>query len=661
MKDNVGILKAMFLRISKRLLKLALFAPLVMAPLFIGDSFVFPTSSFFPFIALKAIFFRVVIEGSLLFLILHILLSSTRKQQLAVVLRKLKHPLALAVISFGLIMFITALLGVNPAQSVWSNFERGEGAFQILHYCAFFLLVFVLFTNKDEIKRLIRLNVIISFLVSLYALTQLLGIQEALNTVGSSIRVSGTLGNPSYLAAYLLVNFALIAYLYLQSSSRKAKLWLLGLSAFELVIFINTGTRSAYLGLAIGLMTIYGITLFTTKDAKLKSRLLMIIIGLCAFGVAGIGAYKTIPQLHDSYILGRLLDVKGAASGFNPRIWTWGSALHGIAEKPILGWGAENFAYAFDKYYNPNHYGIESFFDRTHNIFLEYLISGGIVLLLAYLAIWFMYYRNLRRHEKNLWYAIIVATPIMYLVQGFFLFDVLATYFIIFLFLAIATNIAAAPENTELADDGYSLGHAELLMATGICALLAYIIIATSIIPWKKNLLITRAYGMPQNNPQEIFNAFQEAIMYNSVVGQEEAVGGLMKFSIDLLDAASKQNSGVPTEIIRGIVDTNNHWFDQYRDTFTGVRDTYLNGGLNLRAGLSFGFPDYVARGTALYNEALAYAPTRIEFLQILLEAARATGNKQEFATLLARAKALRPDIIWNEQIEPATTTVKKN
>lgn len=657
---SLGYTETMFLRISKRLLKLALFAPLVMAPLFIGESFIFPVSSFFPFIALKAIFFRVVIEGALFFLILHVLLSSTRKEQLAVLMRKLKHPLALAVIAFGLITFITALLGENPVQSVWSNFERGEGAFQILHYCLFFLLTFVLFVDKEEIKRLIRLNVIISFFVSLYALTQLLNLQTIFKTVGSSIRVSGTLGNPSYLAAYLLINFTLIAYLYLQTSSKKVKLWLSALSLFELIIFINTGTRSAYLGLAIGLMVIYGVMLFTTKDAKLKSRLLMIIIALCAFGIAGIGAYNTIPKLHDSFLLGRLLDVKGAASGFNPRIWTWGSALHGVAEKPILGWGVENFAYPFDKYYNPNHYGIESFFDRTHNIFLEYLISGGIVLLLAYLSIWFFYYRNLRGHQKNLWYAIIVAAPIMYIVQGFFLFDVLATYLIMFLFLALVTNIAAAPENTSLSDDGYDLGHTELLLATGLFALLTYIVIVTSIIPWKKNLKITAAYDTPRNDAQASFNAFQEAIVYPSLVGQEEAVSGLMKFSIDLLDAAAKQSAAVPTEIIRGIVDTNNHWFDTYRNQFTGARDTYLNGGLNLRAGLSFGFPDYAARGKATYNEVLSYAPNRIEFLQILLETARATGDTKEFESVLARLKELRPDIAWNEVITPAAAA-KKN
>lgn len=651
----------MFLRLSKRFFKLALFAPLVMAPLLTGETFAFPASSFFPFIALKAISFRVVVECSAFSLIVHLLLSSSRRTQLTALGRRLKQPLALAVITFGIILLFTGLIGQNPSQSFWSNFERGEGVFQILHYCLFFLLAFVLFTHKDEIRRLLKLNVIVSILVSLYALTQLLGVQTFFKTVGSSIRVSGTLGNPSYLAAYLLINFAFIAYLYLTASTKKARLWLLGVSLFELIIFINTGTRSAYLGLAIGLMIIYGVTLFTTPDAKLKTRLLLIIIGLTAFGVAGIGAYTTIPQFHNSFLLGRLLDIKGAADGFQPRIWTWGSALHGVAERPIFGWGAENFPYAFDKYYNPHHYGIESFFDRTHNIFLEYLISGGIILLIAYLAIWYCYYRSIRTKEKNLWYAILIATPVMYLVQGFFLFDVLPIYLAVFLFIAVAANLSNTQIKDELSDEGYELGHGELLAATGLFALLTYVIVAGSVIPWKKNLLLTNAYSMPANNPQATFNAFQSAIAYNSPVGQEEAISGLNKFSIDFFDSAVQQKANLPPEVIHGIVDTNNGLFDENKTTtLSTLRDWYLNGGLNLRVGLSYGIPEYLTRGKEIYAEALAYAPTRIEFIQMLLETARATGDIETFKTLLARAKELRPDITWNETLPTSTPIIKK-
>ncbi len=641
----------MLLRISKWCIKTSLFAPLILAPFLTGDTFSFPTNGFFPFISLKAIFFRVAIEASLFFLILHVLFSNSRRAQLSTIWSRLKKPLPLSVIAFSLATILTGLTGRNPTQSIWSNFERGEGAFQIAHYSLFFLLLYVLFTSREEIVRLMKLSVTVSVLVCAYAFTQLLHLQPLLGTIGESTRISGTLGNPSYLAAYLLIHFIFLIYLYLHSPHQKTRWILTGIFAFEFIAFLNTGTRAAYIALAVGVVVVYLINIFVTQNAKVRSSMIIILVGLSALGIAGIGAYRTFPALQKITLLNRLFDVPGALEGFGPRIWSWKSAVAGISERPILGWGAENFPYTFDKYYNPNHYGIQSFFDRTHNIFLEYLISGGFVLLLAYLAIWFFYYRSLRGREKNLWYSLLIAGPIVYLVQGFFLFDVLPTYLVMFLFIALTTNLDQPVSNSSLDENEYELGHAELLAATGLLALTTFIIIATAIVPWKKNLLIARAHSASPNNPQQAFNAFQDAILYKSLIGQEEAISGLSKFSIDFLEAVVKQNVAVPIEIIRGIVDTNNTWFDMHKNQMSGLRNWYLNGGLNLRAGLSFNLPDYVARGTQLYEEALAFAPKRIEFIQLLLEVARAQKDEEKFAQLFARAQELRPDISWTSFI----------
>ncbi len=637
----------MFLAFSKWCVKLALFAPLALAPFFAGETFSFPANGFFPFISFKAIFFRVVIELGVFSLILHLLFSATRREQFQLLLRRLRHPIALAVIAFALLFLITAFTGINPTNSLWSNFERGEGAFQVLHYALFFLLIFVLFVKKEELYRLIKLNLIVSFIMCLYALPQFFEIQNTLHTIGSNGRVSGTLGNPSYLAAYLLINFAFIIFAISRAKTRTQRAWLFALFAFEFFTFLNTGTRGAYVALAAGAIVIYILNIFITSNPKTRMRLLVVLVGLLAFGAAGIGAYASFPKLQNILVLNRLFDVKGAVTGFEPRSWTWGSAIEGIKEKPILGWGAENYPNAFDKYYNPKHYGIESFFDRTHNVFLEYLISGGMVLFLAYLAIFYYYYRSLKGRPKNFWYSVLVAMPIVYFIQGFFLFDVLPIYVILFLFLAFVVNSHPTAEETGLTADPYELRHTALLTATGLLALLIFLIIITSVLPWKKNQLITRAYSLPRDNPEAVFGAFQDAILYNALVGQEEAVSGLTKYSIELLEGAAQQGGAVPEPIVRGIVDTNNAWFDEYQKIFPGLRDWYLNGGLNVRAGASFGIPEYLSRGKQLYHEALRYAPKRIEFIHILLETARAERDEATFNVLFRLAAELRPDIDW--------------
>jgi len=90
----------------------------------------------------------------------------------------------------------------------------------------------------------------------------------------------------------------------------------------------------------------------------------------------------------------------GSVSG---RLLLWSSALKAFRERPVLGWGAENFDYGFDKYYNPQFYrgGInETWSDRAHNWFLDFLVMGGALGLAFYLAIFYMYRSGAREKRK---------------------------------------------------------------------------------------------------------------------------------------------------------------------------------------------------------------------------------------------------------------------
>ena len=63
----------------------------------------------------------------------------------------------------------------------------------------------------------------------------------------------------------------------------------------------------------------------------------------------------------------------------------WNISWQGVKERPILGWGQDNFSFVFTKYYNPQMYAQEPWFDRSHNVFLDWLVAAGVVGLIAYL------------------------------------------------------------------------------------------------------------------------------------------------------------------------------------------------------------------------------------------------------------------------------------
>jgi O-antigen ligase len=144
------------------------------------------------------------------------------------------------------------------------------------------------------------------------------------------------------------------------------------------------------------------------------------------------------------------------------RLWTWGSALNGFKERPILGWGPENFPAVFDKYFDIRHYianqGSETWFDRAHSVIFDYLAETGILGLLSYLGIYIVFYlmffrsikiynelknkKNLSQDlpndlQRNLMFSILIA----YFVQNLIIFEVLPMYLNFFLILAFSSYV----------------------------------------------------------------------------------------------------------------------------------------------------------------------------------------------------------------------------
>ncbi|MDP2629396.1 MAG: O-antigen ligase family protein, partial [Candidatus Harrisonbacteria bacterium] len=384
---------------------------------------------------------------------------------------------------------------------------------------------------------------------------------------------------------------------------------------------------------------------------------------------------------------------------FAPRIWTWKSALAGVLERPWLGWGPENFAFAFDKYYNPNHFGLESFFDRTHNIFLEYLISGGILLLLAWLSLFFLAIRSIfKRKKKDIWFGILLGLIAAYMVQGFFLFDVLVIYlqlfllfaylisaqyfdrdevvmspsrsrllllaligilfvvnllwissfvFFVLLFIALGLTIFSALEREG---GRYHLDPLRVLAFLLLLLITIFLLYATLYRPLKKNQLLTEA--IIERGLAEKIEKYERALGYPSPLGQEEVINSIQQFSLEFESQIVANQAQVSREALRAVINHANLSFDSFSQPYIGLRNHYLNGAINLRAGASFSQADYLERGKAMFTEALEQAPTRIEFIDLLLQISIFEKDKERYDELLVLAELLRPDLDWPQYPE---------
>ena len=172
---------------------LVLLTPLiVMAP-------PFPTAfhTFFPFIVGKALYARTLTEIALgLWLVLSLRYPAYRM------------PRSRLLLVFGVYIVVTfaaALAGVSSQRSLWSTYERMIGFVDLAHWFAYAVVVASVFRSWADWRALLNVNLVVSVVMGLLGLSQHfdLGILAYLET---GKRLDITLGNPTYVGGYMLVN-----------------------------------------------------------------------------------------------------------------------------------------------------------------------------------------------------------------------------------------------------------------------------------------------------------------------------------------------------------------------------------------------------------------------------------------------------------------------
>ncbi len=394
------------------------------------------SSMFFPFITGKAFAFRILTEIALAaWLGLAVLDASYRPKR------------SLVLIALGVFVLVVGLadaFGVNALRSFWSNYERMEGFITILHLAGYALALGSLLQKEKQWLYLWYTSIGVSIVVSFNALAQL---------NSGTIPVHATLGNPTYLAVYLLFHIFIVLWLFYRH--RTNKWWVLGSSAtivLELIILYYTGTRGTMLGLLGGIVVTALFVLLFGKEHRTVRKLAtagLVVVVL----VAGLFfAFRKTAVVQESLILSRFANISLSGGTAESRITLWTSiARPAIAERPLLGWGQDNFIIVFGKYYDPVMYKQEPWFDRAHSVFVDWLVAGGVLGLLAYLflfgaGLWMLWKSSFSVPEKGLLAGLFVG----YAIHNFFVFDNLVSYIFFFMTLAWLHSVYAYQNDIDV-------------------------------------------------------------------------------------------------------------------------------------------------------------------------------------------------------------------
>ena len=389
--------------------------------------FIVSSTMLFPFISGKGFAFRILVEVIAGLYILLALSDVMYRPKLSLISK--------SVLVFIGIILLADLFGKYPYKSLWSNYERMEGFVTMAHLALYYFVLSGMLHTELWWKRFWNTTLFASGIMTIYGFLQLAH-KIPINQGG--VRLDATFGNSAYLGIYAVFHI-FIALILLLKEKRLGLRIAYGVLAFsEFIILYYTATRGAILGFIGGIIISGLLIAWKEKNNKHVRTLAKGFIGIVVVVLIGFYAVRNTSFVQKSPVLSRFASMSLSEAQSQGRYYVWPMALKGFAERPLLGWGQENFNYVFNKYYNPAMYNQEQWFDRAHDVVLDWLIAGGVLGFLSYLGMfmalmYFMWKKaELSVEEKSLLTGLIAA----YIFHNLFVFDNLISYILFFTVLA---------------------------------------------------------------------------------------------------------------------------------------------------------------------------------------------------------------------------------
>jgi len=191
------------------------------------------------------------------------------------------------------------------------------------------------------------------------------------------------------------------------------------------------------------------------KKVKIYSVLAVVVLMLSFFGFRA--AYQNSESLRDvtPQAIGRYVSISFFEGTAKTRLMAWEIALKGFMDKPLFGWGAENFEHVFDEHYNKDfvdHSFMETRWNKVHNYHLEVLVNMGIFTFISYIALYFFVFRILwkgsvdKDNTDQKAFILLFSLFTAYVIQNTFAFDTINSFVYFFFCLAFLSSFGLTKE-----------------------------------------------------------------------------------------------------------------------------------------------------------------------------------------------------------------------
>ena len=386
-------------------------------PLVVNDQLVLFPPTIFPYLVSKGLLFRCLVEIVFVAWTVVAVLNPVYRPARSVLMGLLAAALVVALLS--------ALLGVSIVRSLFSTYERMGGVLDQAHWFALALVV-VSVVRLSQWRILLNANLGVGLVIALWAVGQHFDVEALLwewSKAGYG-RITATLGNPIHLGAYVLVN-SLVAGGFLvesllggtargsddaraveaEASRHKiatrndfgavlawlARLFWLLCALVSAWVVTLTAARSAFLGLIAGSAAV------AVLFAYLERGRIRVAVGATAGVLAAlvvvfalmVGVLEPEPGSQRARSSNPLVERVFSFSKrtVETRLAAWDAAWEGFKERPVLGWGPENYVVVLGRHGSDLGAAMR-IHDNAHGRLAEELATKGSLGVVSHLALW---------------------------------------------------------------------------------------------------------------------------------------------------------------------------------------------------------------------------------------------------------------------------------
>lgn len=303
--------------------------------------------------------------------------------------------------------FIILLIGgINS-----SNLE--QLATELSKSIPFFIFPIILFSSpfkisfhqfKMVLKAFVAGNIVICiFLIGVifYKLIENGFSREALWSLTHQSLSAYVLINAIYLSLFIVISLIILVYFFLENADNwglKQKLFLVGISSILILILIFLSSRTIVLSGAF-IISIMFFQHFLKRGKALKSLFKFVLVGVVisavAFSINPVLKWRleSIIGIQDSNY------IEGKEEGVKMRSRLWSSSLEVFKDNWLFGTGSGDFKDELIKVYKKHKYRVQYRHEiNSHNQYLSYMVSNGIIGLFLFLIYLFypisMYFKG---------------------------------------------------------------------------------------------------------------------------------------------------------------------------------------------------------------------------------------------------------------------------